>query len=91
MGRSTRKTRLVTWPVDVITTTITTWGCSVSTSMWRMAVVDSAGAETMASSSVARDRASAVSSRASSISLRTLAGSRDRARVSWCSLTMAST
>ncbi len=91
MGRSTRKTRLVTRPLVVITTTITTCGCSDSTSMWRMAVVASDGAETMASSSVACERASAVSSRASSISLRTSPWSSGSAGASWCSLTIAST
>ena len=91
MGRSTRTTRLVTRPLVVITTTITTWGCSDSTSTWRMAVVANDGAETMASSSVARERASAVTSRASSISLRTAAWSSGSAHESCGSLTMAST
>ena len=90
MVRSTWKTRLVTRPALVITTTITAWGCSESTSMCRMAVAVTDGVETMASSSVARDSASAVSSRAPSISLRTVVWSSGRAGVSWRSLTTAS-
>ena len=67
-GRSNWKTRLVTRPEVVMTTTMTTCGCSASTSMWRIVVAVSEGAEMTASSSVTRDSASAVSRSASSIS-----------------------
>jgi len=48
--------RLLTPPVEVITTTISTCGCSVSTSMWRTVAVSIGGAVTIASRFVTCDR-----------------------------------
>ena len=48
-GRSNVKSFLETPPVDVITTTISTCGCSSRTSMWRIVVVAIGGAVTIAS------------------------------------------
>ena len=48
-GSSKVKMRLVTPPVDVITTTMSTRGCSSSTSTWRTVAVSTGGALTMAS------------------------------------------
>ena len=48
-GPSKAKTRLVTAPVEVITTTITSWGCSSSTSTWRTVEDSGGGAVTMPS------------------------------------------
>ena len=69
MGSANEKTRFVTCPDVVMSTTMTSRGCSRRISMWRSVDVVTAGAETTASSSVTRDSASAVSRSASSISL----------------------
>ena len=66
--RSNAKTRLVTAPVEVITTTITTWGCSSSTSTWRTDEVCGAGAVTMPSRLVTWATTSARRPRAASTS-----------------------
>ena len=64
---------LVTPPVEVITTTITTCGWSISTSTCRIVVVSSGGAETSATSDVTCDLASRWScAGAVSTSLRTV-------------------
>ena len=55
-------------PVDVMITTITTCGCSASTSMCRIVAVFSDGAETTASRLVIWDRVSVVARIASSTS-----------------------
>ena len=68
---SNGKIFLVTPPVEVITTTITTCGCSSSTSTWRISVVSSGGAVTTASKRVTCDSISVVVRRAASTSLRT--------------------
>ena len=57
--------------MEVITTTITTWGCNVSTSMWRIVEVSIGGAETIASRLVTCDSVSVVTRIASSTSRRT--------------------
>jgi hypothetical protein len=68
---------LVTPPVDVITTTIATWGWSWSTSIRRIVVVAIGGAETIASMSVTWESCSVVARIASSTSRRmTLSRSR---------------
>ena len=69
-GSSSRKTRFVTPPVDVMTTTITLDGCRVSTSTCRIDAVSSEGAETSASSRVASESMSVVARSACSISSR---------------------
>ncbi len=61
----------MTPPVDVITTTIRTCGCSVSNSMWRIVEVSSGGAVTIASRFVTCESASVVTRIASSTSRRT--------------------
>ena len=63
--------RLVTPPVEVMTTTISTWGCSASTSTWRMVEVSIGGAVTIASRLVTCERVSVVTRIASSSSRRT--------------------
>ena len=63
--------RLVTPPLEVITTTITTRGCSCSTSTWRISAVSSGGAVTTASRLVTCDIISVVLRSAASTSLRT--------------------
>ena len=65
------KTFFETPPVDVITTTISTCGCSSSTSMWRIVVVPIGGAETIASRFVTCESVSVVIRIASSTSRRT--------------------
>ena len=50
--------RLETPPVEVITTTIRTCGCSSSTSTWRIVAVSIGGAETIASRFVTCDSVS---------------------------------
>ena len=62
----------MTPPVEVITTTITTCGCSSSTSMWRISVVSSGGAVTSATSDVTCESISVVVRSAVSTSLRTV-------------------
>ena len=57
--------------MDVITTTISTCGCSASTSMWRIVVVPIGGAETIASRFVTCESVSVVTRIASSTSRRT--------------------
>ena len=61
----------MTPPVDVITTTISTCGCSSSTSMWRIVEVSIGGAVTIASRLVTCDSVSVVTRIASSSSRRT--------------------
>jgi hypothetical protein len=63
--------RLDTPPVDVITTTISTWGWSASTSMCLIVEVSIGGEVTIASRSVTCDRVSVVTRIASSSSRRT--------------------
>ena len=70
-GRWKVNSRLVTPPVEVITTTISTWGWSASTSTWRIVEVSIGGAVTIASRLVTWDRASVVTRIASSSSRRT--------------------
>ena len=60
--------RLVTPPVEVITTTISTCGWSVRTSMWRIVAVSIGGAVTSASRFVTWDSVSVVTRIASSTS-----------------------
>ena len=74
------KTRLVTPPVEVMTTTMTTCGCSTSTSTWRTVEVASGGADTIASRLVTWDSVSVVARIASSTSRRTSCSSRPVAR-----------
>ena len=62
------KRRLETPPVEVMTTTIRTCGCSASTSMWRIVEVSIGGAVTIASRSVTCDSVSVVTRIASSSS-----------------------
>jgi hypothetical protein len=62
--------RFVTPPVDVITTTMQTRGCSSSTSTWRIVAVSSGGALTIASRLVTCDSVSEVVRIASSTSRR---------------------
>ena len=69
LGRS-RTCACVTPPVDVITTTITSSGWSRSTSTCRTVVASSGGADTSASSRVARASFSVVACSARSISVR---------------------
>ncbi len=71
------KTRLVTPPVEVMTTTISTCGCSSSTSTWRMVAVSIGGAETIASRLVTCDSVSLVARIASSTSRRMRLSSSD--------------
>ena len=63
-------TRLVTPPLEVITTTIATWGWSSSTSTWRTVAVWSGGAETSAINRVTWESISVVAWSADSTSLR---------------------
>ena len=72
--------RLVTPPVEVITTAITTWGWSTSTSTRRIVEVSIGGAETSASRFVTCDSVSVVTRIASSISVRTKSSSSERRR-----------
>ena len=74
-GSANAKTRFVTPPVEVITTTIRTCGWSSSTSTWRTVAVSSGGAETSASSRVTCESVSVVSWSAASTSLRAAARS----------------
>ena len=67
--------RLVTPPVEVMTTVITTCGCSWRTSTWRIVAVSTGGAETMASRFVTCDSVSVVTRIASSTSRRTRSSS----------------
>ena len=69
-GASNANTRFVTPPVDVITTAMTTLGCSSSTSTCRIVVDASGGAETSASSCVTCESISVVACSAESTSLR---------------------
>ena len=69
-ARSKVKSRFETPPVLVMTTTITTCGCSRSTSTWRIVVVWIGGAETIASRSVTWLSVSLVTRIASSTSRR---------------------
>ena len=69
-GASKPNTRLVTPPVEVITTTMTTCGCSSSTSMWRIVAVLIGGAETIARRLVTCESVSVVTRIASSTSRR---------------------
>ena len=52
-GSASAKTRFETLPVDVMTTTISTCGCSTRTSTWRTVAVWRGGADTRASRRVA--------------------------------------
>ncbi len=61
----------MTPPVEVITTTASTCGCSSSTSTWRIVAVSIGGAETIASRFVTCDSVSVVTRIASSTSRRT--------------------
>ena len=63
--------RLVTPPVEVITTTISTCGWSTSTSTWRIVEVSIGGAVTIASRFVTCESVSVVTRIASSSSRRT--------------------
>ncbi len=63
--------RFVTPPVEVITTTISTCGCSNSTSTWRIVAVSIGGAETSARRFVTCESVSVVTRIASSTSRRT--------------------
>ena len=74
-GSASAKIRFVTPPVDVIITTISTWGWRTSTSIWRTVAVWSRGAETSASRRVACESVSVVSWSADSSSLRAAARS----------------
>ena len=69
-GSAKLKTRFVTAPLEAITTTITTRGCSASTSTRWTRAADGGGAVATASRSVIRDSAEVVSRSASSISRR---------------------
>src|SRR2546421_205001 len=69
-------------PVEVMITTITTWGCSASTSMWRIVAVLSEGAETTASRLVTCESVSVVTRIASSTSRRISDSSRPGGRAS---------
>ena len=70
-GRGKVNSRLVTPPVEVITTTISTWGWRASTSTWRIVEVSIGGAVTIASRLVTCDSVSVVTRIASSSSRRT--------------------
>jgi hypothetical protein len=70
-GRSNVNSRLETPPVEVITTTISSCGCSASSSTWRIVEVSSGGAVTIASRLVTCDSVSVVTRIASSSSWRT--------------------
>jgi hypothetical protein len=76
---------LVTPPVEVMTTTISTWGCKSRTSTWRMVAVSIGGAETIARRLVTCESVSVVARIASSTSRRTSCRSRPRSRgmTSW--------
>jgi hypothetical protein len=74
------KTRLLTPPVEVMTTTIATCGWSSSTSTWRIVEVSSGGAETIASRFVTCDSVSVVARIASSTSRRMSCRSSARSR-----------
>ena len=67
---SNEKSFLATPPVDVIVTTMTSVGCSTSTSMCRTDAVPRPGADTSASRRVTRESISVVDCSASSSSLR---------------------
>ena len=69
-GSAKLKTRFVTAPLEAITTTMTTRGCSASTSTRWTRAADGGGAVATASRSVIRDSAAVVSRSASSISRR---------------------
>ena len=69
-GSSVSNSRFVTPPVVVIRTTITTRGCSASTSTWRTVADSSDGADTSASSRVACESISVVDCSAASSSFR---------------------
>jgi hypothetical protein len=71
---------LDTPPVEVMTTTISTCGCSTRTSMWRIVVVAIGGADTIASRFVTCESVSVVSRIASSTSRRTSESSSVRVR-----------
>ena len=77
-GPSKAKTRLVTAPVEVMTTTITSWGCSSSTSTWRTVEDSGGGAVTMPSRFVTWATTSARRPRAASTSRRISVWSRAR-------------
>ena len=76
----------VTPPVEVMTTVITTCGCSWSTSTWRIVAVSTGGAETMASRFVTCDSVSVVTRIASSSSRRTRSSSNGLPTVAGSSL-----
>ena len=69
-GRSNVASIFETPPVEVMITTITTCGCSASTSTWRIVAVFSEGAETTASRLVICESVSVVARIASSTSRR---------------------
>ena len=71
-----------TLPVEVMITSMTTWGCSASTSMWRIVAVFSEGAETTASRLVTCESVSVVTRIASSTSLRISESSKPGRRAS---------
>ncbi len=70
------KTRFVTPPVEVMTTTMSTCGWSARTSTWRIVAVSTGGAETIASRFVTCESVSVVARIASSTSRRTSWSSR---------------
>ena len=74
-GSSKTATRFVTPPVDVITTAITTCGCSISTSTCRTVAAASGGADTRASRLVSCESISVVAWSAASTSPRRAAPS----------------
>ena len=90
---STRRSNVISFlatpPAEVIVTTITTDGCSRSTSTWRTEAVSRPGAETSASSLVTWLSISVVDWSASSTSLRIEVRSRGKrgGRGSWRSST----
>ena len=79
-GASNVNMRLETPPVEVMITTISTCGCSASTSTWRIVVVSIGGAETIASRFVTCESVSVVTRIASSTSRRTSVSSTGAAR-----------
>ena len=70
--------RFETPPVEVMITTISTCGCSASTSTWRIVVVAIGGAETIASRFVTWESVSVVTRIASSTSRRASVSSTTR-------------
>jgi hypothetical protein len=72
--------RLVTPPVEVMTTTMSTWGWSTSTSTWRIVAVSMGGAVTRASRLVTWESVSVVTRMAASTSPRTSDSSSVRSR-----------